>query len=73
MTQQRIFIGDMQSFQMVEISASTSAGDVLRIIEEQGALNQYGGVGPGWMLWEMAQDFGMGESGRDPSILWCAH
>ena len=58
--QQRIFIGDMQSFHMVEIGASTSAGDVLRIVEAQGALGPQG-AGTAWMLWEMAQDFGMGE------------
>jgi len=59
-TQQRVFIGDMQSFNMVEIGSSTSAGDVLRIVESQGALKQLAGNGT-WMLWEVAQDFGMGE------------
>ncbi|TFK23077.1 hypothetical protein FA15DRAFT_757558 [Coprinopsis marcescibilis] len=56
--QQRIFIGDMQRFNMVEISATTTAGDVVETIEAQGNVKNIIGVG-GWMLWEVAQDFGM--------------
>lgn len=56
--QQRVFIGTMQRFCLVEIGSNTSAGEVLRIVESQGAL-EAGGIG-GWMLWELSQDFGMG-------------
>jgi hypothetical protein len=55
MWQQRIFIGDLQRFSLVEIGASTSAQDVVDILENLGELH-----GNGWMLFELAQDFGMG-------------
>lgn len=58
--QQRIFIGDMQSFNLVEVGPSTSAGDVISMIEDQGSLKGWQGTG-GWMLHECAQDFGMGK------------
>jgi hypothetical protein len=58
-TQQRIFVGDMQRFNMVEITATTNAGNVIEMIEAQGSLAGWAGNG-GWMLWEVAQDFGMG-------------
>ncbi|SJL07662.1 uncharacterized protein ARMOST_11012 [Armillaria ostoyae] len=57
-SQQRIFIGDRQSYNMVEIGASTNAGDVVDMVEAQGSLKGWVGTG-GWMLWEVAQDFGM--------------
>ncbi|KAK0487609.1 hypothetical protein IW261DRAFT_1328168 [Armillaria novae-zelandiae] len=57
-SQQRIFIGDRQSYNMVEIGASTNAGDVIDMVEAQGSLKGWVGTG-GWMLWEVAQDFGM--------------
>ncbi|KAF4581406.1 hypothetical protein EYR38_002732 [Pleurotus pulmonarius] len=57
-TQQRVFIGDMQSFNTVEISSNTTAQDVLDMVKAQGSLKQYIGSG-GWMLFEVAQDFGM--------------
>jgi hypothetical protein len=60
LTQQRVFIGDMQRFNMVEIGPSTNAGDVIEMVEAQGSLNGWVGTG-GWMVWEIAQDFGMGE------------
>ncbi|KAG5646519.1 hypothetical protein DXG03_003286 [Asterophora parasitica] len=56
--QQRIFIGDMQRFNMVEIGPSTNAGDVIEMVEAQGSLKGWVGSG-GWMVWEIAQDFGM--------------
>ena len=60
MTQQRIFIEDKQRYQMVEVSPSTNAGEVVDIVDSKASLNKLGaGVG-GWMLWEIAQDFGMG-------------
>ncbi|KAF9468631.1 hypothetical protein BDZ94DRAFT_1153591, partial [Collybia nuda] len=55
---QRIFVGDMQRFNMIELGPSTSAGDVIDILEAQGALKGWVGSG-GWMVWEIAQDFGM--------------
>ncbi|KAG6813588.1 hypothetical protein H0H92_009632 [Tricholoma furcatifolium] len=57
-TQQRVFIGDMQRFNMVEIGTSTTAGDVIEMVEAQGSLKGWVGSG-GWMVWEIAQDFGM--------------
>ncbi|KDQ26045.1 hypothetical protein PLEOSDRAFT_1085332 [Pleurotus ostreatus PC15] len=57
-TQQRVFIGDMQSFNTVEISSNTTAQDVLDMVKAQGSLKQFVGSG-GWMLFEVAQDFGM--------------
>lgn len=56
-TQQRIFIGDMQRFNMVEITDNSTAGDVLSLVASQGSLDHTAG----WMLFELANDFGMGE------------
>ncbi|GLB38230.1 putative pleckstrin homology domain [Lyophyllum shimeji] len=56
--QQRVFIGDMQRFNMVEIGPSTNAGDVIEMVEAQGSLKGWVGSGD-WMVWEIAQDFGM--------------
>lgn len=58
-TQQRIFIGDMQRFNMVEIGPTTTAGEVIELIDAQGSLTGWPGTG-GWMVFEVAQDFGMG-------------
>ena len=44
---------------MVEIGPSTNAGDVIEMVEAQGSLKGWVGSG-GWMVWEIAQDFGMG-------------
>ena len=57
--QQRVFIGNMQRFNMVEIGASTTAGDVVEMIEAEGSFKDFVGSG-GWMVFEVAQDFGMG-------------
>ncbi|KAJ7486114.1 hypothetical protein B0H11DRAFT_2412101 [Mycena galericulata] len=54
----RVFIGDMQRFNMVDIGPATSAKHVLAMVEEQGSLKGWVGTG-GWMVWEIAQDFGM--------------
>lgn len=57
--QQRIHIGTMQQYVVVEIGPATSAGEILQLVDAQGALS--GGAGEGsYMLWEVAQDFGMG-------------
>ncbi|KAH9851696.1 hypothetical protein C2E23DRAFT_732313 [Lenzites betulinus] len=58
MWQQRVFIGNMQRFCLVELGGGTCAGDVLNMVDAQGALEQGAGSG-GWMLWEVSQDFGM--------------
>ncbi|KIY63039.1 hypothetical protein CYLTODRAFT_360597 [Cylindrobasidium torrendii FP15055 ss-10] len=57
-TQQRIFIGDRQRFNMVEVGPSTNAGDVVEMIEAQGGFKGWVGTG-NWMVWEVSQDFGM--------------
>lgn len=59
-TQQRVFVGNLQQFHMVEIAAATTAGDVVSLMDSQGALNGWAGSG-GWMVFEVAQDFGMGK------------
>lgn len=59
MAQQRVFVGDMQRFKMVEIGTSTTAGDIVEMIESDGSLIGFAGSG-GWMVFEVAQDFGMG-------------
>lgn len=56
--QQRIFIGDMQRFNIVEITPATNAGDVVDTVAGQGMLDRSGS----WMLFEMAHDYGMGGS-----------
>ena len=40
---------------------STSAGEILQLVDAQGALSSGAGEGS-HMLWEVAQDFGMGMS-----------
>ena len=57
--QQRVFVGDMQRFHTVEVGPGTSAQDVIDMIEGEGALKGWVGSG-GWMVFEVAQDFGMG-------------
>lgn len=58
-TQQRIFIGDMQRFNVVEIDNNTSAENVVTMIRSQVSLSSVVGQGD-WMLFEVAQDFGLG-------------
>ncbi|CAK5284056.1 unnamed protein product [Mycena citricolor] len=54
----RIFVGDLQRFNMVNIGDTTTAKQVLAMVDEQGSLKGWVGTG-GWMVWEVAQDFGM--------------
>ncbi|KAK7048573.1 PH domain-containing protein [Favolaschia claudopus] len=54
----RVFIGDMQRFNMIDITPATSAKHVLTMVDEQGSLKGWVGSG-GWMVWEVCQDFGM--------------
>jgi hypothetical protein len=49
---QRIFVGDRERFNIVEISSSTTAQDVLDSLESQGAFNGLHGVGE-WMVYEV--------------------
>jgi hypothetical protein len=58
-SQQRVFVGNSQQFNMVEIGPSTTAGDVVSMMEAEGALVGWAGTG-GWMVFEVVQDFGMG-------------
>jgi hypothetical protein len=58
---QRVFVGDMQRFNTVEIRPQTRACDILDAVARQGELrDEASGEAGGWMLWEIAQDFGMG-------------
>jgi hypothetical protein len=59
LTQQKIFVGDLQRFHMVEIGPATSAGEALETIQRAGALEGWMGSG-GWLVFEVAQDYGMG-------------
>ena len=58
-SQQRVFVGNMQQFNMIEIGPSTTAGNVVSMVEAEGALIEWAGTG-GWMVFEIVQDFGMG-------------
>ncbi len=58
--QQRVFVVDLQRFNTVTMSPSTTAKEVIDVLERQGQLANWVGVG-GWMLFEVSQDFGMGE------------
>lgn len=57
--QQRIFIVDLQRFNTLMMTPTTTAKDVIDTLEAQGQLANWVGVG-GWMLFEVSQDFGMG-------------
>ncbi|KAG8908890.1 hypothetical protein FRC00_010871 [Tulasnella sp. 408] len=58
--QLRIFIGDLQRFVNVEITSTTTADDVIEMVSSQGELS-----GRDWMLWELANEFGMERPIRD--------
>lgn len=57
--QQRVFIVDLQRFNALMMTPTTTAKDVIDTLEAQGQLANWAGVG-GWMLFEVSQDFGMG-------------
>ncbi|KAF9483548.1 hypothetical protein BDN70DRAFT_904143 [Pholiota conissans] len=63
-----MFVGNLQQFHMVEISPDTTAGDVVALMESQGALVGWAGTG-GWMVFEVAQDFGMERPIRSYELL----
>ncbi|KAH9080576.1 hypothetical protein EDB83DRAFT_2340192 [Lactarius deliciosus] len=56
--QQRVFVVDLQRFNTLTMSPSTTAKEVIDALERQGQLANWVGVG-GWMLFEVSQDFGM--------------
>jgi len=56
----RVFIHNLQHSQIVDIRMDTSAGDLITSLEMEGVLNGWAGLG-GWVVWEIAQDFGMGK------------
>ena len=61
--QQKVFLGDLQRSTVVEVGTNTSAQDVIDAIESRGEMGPYDSTnngGKGWMLFELAQDFGMG-------------
>ena len=60
MMQQRIFIGDMQRFGVVEIGSKTNARDVVDELASRGDLAPEEVAQNDWMVFEMANDFGMG-------------
>ncbi|KIM41054.1 hypothetical protein M413DRAFT_158670 [Hebeloma cylindrosporum] len=67
-SQQRVFVGNLQQFNMVEIGPTTTAGDVVSMMEAGGALVGWAGSG-GWMVFEIAQDFGMERPVRSYELL----
>ncbi|KAF9054884.1 hypothetical protein BJ165DRAFT_1337506 [Panaeolus papilionaceus] len=54
----RFFVFNLQQFNMVHVGPGTTAGDVVDMLQSEGALTGWAGIG-GWMVWEIAQDFGM--------------
>ena len=56
--QQRIFVGTLQRYCQVELTSHSTAHDALEMLQNQGYLD---GSATGWMIFELCQDFGMGE------------
>ncbi|KAG8812545.1 hypothetical protein FRC17_001982 [Serendipita sp. 399] len=69
MQQQRVFIGDMQRFSVVEIGPRTNARDVLREIVQKGDLRVEEVESGDWMLFEVSNDFGMERPIREYEIV----
>ncbi|KAI3616065.1 zinc metalloprotease [Moniliophthora roreri] len=67
-TQRRIYIGDRQRFVVIETNQQTNAGEVIDTLERRGELKDWRGTG-GWMLWEVAQDFGIERPMRSFELL----
>ncbi|EJC97816.1 uncharacterized protein FOMMEDRAFT_137219 [Fomitiporia mediterranea MF3/22] len=57
--QMRVYIGDMQRFNVVEAGLETSARDVLDMLKQQGDLRGEDRRLNNWMLYEVCHDFGM--------------
>ncbi|PPR07925.1 hypothetical protein CVT24_000905 [Panaeolus cyanescens] len=64
----RFFVFNLQQFNMVHVGPGTTAGDVVDMLQSEGALTGWAGVG-GWMVWEIAQDFGMERPVRSFEII----
>lgn len=60
-SQMRIFIGDQQKFNVVDIGPETNAKEILEMVQQQGELRREDLVSGNWMLFEICQDFGMGK------------
>jgi hypothetical protein len=61
--QQKVFVGDMQRSTLVDVGATTTAQDIIDAMESRGEMGPYdpgNNGGKGWMLFELAQEFGMG-------------
>ena len=71
-TQMRIFVGNLQRFNMVEIGAHTMAKDVLEIVRSHGDVHDDERTSGGWMVFELCQDFGMGEY-QLTDVATCTH
>lgn len=69
MMQQRIFIGDMQRFGVVEIGSKTNARDVVEELASRGDLAPEEVAQDDWMVFEMANDFGMERPIREYELL----
>lgn len=54
----RVFIGDMQRYQTVTITQGMTAAELLSLLEGQGVLKAWVGVGQ-WVLFEQVHDLGM--------------
>lgn len=67
--QMRIFIGDLQRFNMVEVGPETNAKDVLEMLQQQGDLREESRRSTGWMLFEVCQDYGMERPVRDFELI----
>lgn len=52
--QQKIFVGDTQRFCNVEVTPSTTAGDVIKSVISAGTIDKSGS----WMLWERGEGLG---------------
>ncbi|GJE99833.1 PH domain-containing protein [Phanerochaete sordida] len=65
--QQRVFVNNLQRFHQVEITAASTARDVLEALQGQNALDN--GAASGWMMWEVSQDFGMERPIRSFEVL----
>jgi hypothetical protein len=61
--QQRVFVGNMQRFSVVEIGTRTNAREVIADVMAKGDLTPEEARSGDWMLFEIANDFGMGECG----------
>jgi phosphosulfolactate phosphohydrolase-like enzyme len=59
---QRIFIVSSKKYTNVEMDDTMTAGEVVDLVYGRGELPEEDTASPrGWMLWELANDYGMGE------------